>query len=83
MTFEEKHPELVHPKHCEQVNYFENWEYVNGKSQLTELWERNKDGVMVDLLSEKLAADKEARVKAIQAQIDTLYAQLEEATLRF
>ena len=59
-TFEELHPDLATSPYCGTVNRYTREEFIDGRSTLVESWERNADGVMVDVLErDKLAKELE------------------------
>ena len=59
-TFEELHPDLAPSPYCGTVNRYTREEFIDGKCVLVESWERNADGVMIDVLErDKLAKELE------------------------
>lgn len=49
-SFEELHPDLCPSPYCGIVNRYTREEFVDGHNTLVESWERDENGVMVDVL---------------------------------
>lgn len=70
-TFEELHPDLNPSPICGQVNSYKEDHLVNGKSVMTEWWERNPvTGKMINVLKEKELEAKIAKLKKMLEEMD-------------
>lgn len=82
MTFEELHPDLSPSKYCGQVNRYEKTEVISGRLKITEIWERDDNGIMQNVTRTN-NPDLVDKITKLQEELERLTKELEKETMKY